>query len=53
MDGFGKPEVKVKKFATFAQPAEHAGIKVFFHQDDPPLTDQQIVDLDPDVIIFQ
>lgn len=53
MDGFGKPEVKIKKFGLFAQPAEHSGIKVFFAQDDPPLTDQQIVDLDPDVIIFQ
>jgi hypothetical protein len=53
MDGFGPADVKVKKFGTFAQPAEHAGIKIFFTQDDPRLTDEEVVALDPDVIIYQ
>lgn len=53
MDGFGTPEVKVRKYGTFAQPAEHGGIKIFFQQDTPRLTDEQIVALDPEVIIFQ
>jgi hypothetical protein len=53
MDGFGPADVKVRKFGTFAQPAEHAGIKIFFEQDDPRLTDEEVVALDPDVIIYQ
>lgn len=53
MDGFGPAEVKVKKFKTLAQPAEHAGIKIFFEQDDPRLTDEEVVALGPDVIIYQ
>lgn len=53
MDGFGPADVKIKKFGTFAQPAEHAGIKIFFDQDNPRLTDEEVVALDPDVIIYQ
>lgn len=53
MDGFGPADVKIKKFKTFAQPAEHGGIKIFFEQDDPRLSDEDVVALDPDVIIYQ
>jgi hypothetical protein len=53
MDGFGPADVKIKKFGTFAQPAENAGIKIFFEQDNPRLTDEEVVALDPDVIIYQ
>ncbi|MEO8456978.1 MAG: hypothetical protein ABI559_04115 [Chloroflexota bacterium] len=53
MDGFGPKETKIRKFATFTAPAEHSGIKVFYHQDDPVLTDEEVEQLNPDVIIFQ
>jgi hypothetical protein len=53
MDGFGGPDAKIKKFWLYAQPAEHSAIKVFFKQDDPRLTDDQVVGLNPDVIIYQ
>jgi hypothetical protein len=53
MDGFGPPEVKVRKYGFFAQPAEHGGIKIFFEQDNPRLPDEEVVALDPEVIIYQ
>jgi len=53
MDGFGPADGKVSKFEKFAQPAENSGIKIFFHQDDPRLTDEEVVALDPDLIIYQ
>ncbi len=53
MDGFGPANVKVKKYGMFSQPAEHGGIKIFFQQDDPRLTDEEAVRLDPEVIIYQ
>jgi hypothetical protein len=53
MDGFGPKETKIRKFNTFTAPAEHSGIKVFYKQDDPVLTEEEIEQLNPDVIIFQ
>ncbi len=53
MDGFGPKETKIKKFGWYAQPAEHSGIKIFFHQDDPVMTDEEVEALNPDVIIYQ
>lgn len=53
MDGFGPKETKLRKFGIYAQPAEYSGIKIFFKQDTPPLTDEEVETLDPDLIIYQ
>jgi hypothetical protein len=53
MDGFGPADVKIRKYGMFSQPAEHGAIKIFFEQDDPRLTDDEAVQLDPEVIIYQ
>jgi hypothetical protein len=34
-------------------PAQHSGIKIFFHQDDPVMTEQEVEALNPDLIIYQ
>lgn len=53
MDGFGPGDVKVRKYGMFSQPAEHGGIKIFFEQDNPRLSDADVVGLKPEVIIYQ
>jgi hypothetical protein len=52
-DGFGGKEAKVRKYGLFAQPAEHAGFKVFYAQDTPPMTENEVAALNPDVVIYQ
>ena len=52
-DGFGEPAAKVSKFKTFAQPAEYSGIKLFFKQDQPLMTPEEVAKLRPDLIIYQ
>ena len=53
MDGFGPKETKIKKFGWYAQPAQHSGIKIFLHQDDPVMTEQEVEALNPNLIIYQ
>jgi hypothetical protein len=53
MDGFGPKETKIKKFGWYAQPAQHSGIKIFFHQDDPLMTEQEVEALNPNLIVYQ
>jgi hypothetical protein len=53
MDGFGPAEIKQVKFGWYAVPAEHAGIKLFFKQDTPLMSETEVLGLDPDVIIYQ
>lgn len=53
MDGFGPKETKIRKFGFFAQQAPHSGLKIFYKQDDPLLTDEEVQQLTPDVIIYQ
>jgi hypothetical protein len=53
MDGFGPAQTKIRKFGWYAVPAEHSGIKLFFQQDTPLLTEEEVVALLPDVIIYQ
>lgn len=53
MDGFGPSEIKRVKFGWFAEPAEYSGIKLFFQQDIDLMSEQQVLELDPDVIIYQ
>jgi len=57
MDGFGPPGLKLAQYDEYVhnQRVERAGIKLFYHHDNPLLTPQQIVDLDPfpDLVIYQ
>jgi hypothetical protein len=53
MDGFGPGDVKIRKYGMFSQPAEHGAIKIFFQQDNPRLSDADVVALRPEVIIYQ
>lgn len=53
MDGFGPSEVKRVKYGWFAAPAEHSGIKLFFHHDSDLMSEEDVLGLNPDVIIYQ
>jgi hypothetical protein len=56
-DGYGSPELKtaVYNFLVRDEPVEFAGVKLFYGQDVPLLTPQEILALvpAPDVIIYQ
>ncbi|MGA7669836.1 MAG: hypothetical protein WBW04_05405 [Nitrolancea sp.] len=56
-DGFGGPELKSANYEHFvkADGAEHGGFKLFYKQDDPLMTPEEVEQLDPqpDVIIYQ
>jgi hypothetical protein len=53
MDGFGDPATKAKKFKWYGEPAEYSGIKLFFEQDHPLMTEEEVVKIRPDLIIYQ
>jgi len=53
MDGFGPGETKLAKFDLFSAPAEYGGIKLFFQQDDPLLSEEEVLKVRPDLIIYQ
>jgi hypothetical protein len=53
MDGFGPAEVKRVKYGWFAAPAEYSGIKLFFRHDTELMTEQEVLQLKPHVIIYQ
>jgi len=57
MDGFGSPDAKLGNYDHFVtqELIEYGGIKLFYRQDDPLLTPEQIVALDPPalVVIYQ
>lgn len=57
MDGFGSPEAKLANYEIFVKNEliEFGGIKMFYRQDDPLLTPDIIVNLDPPpfVVIYQ
>lgn len=57
MDGFGSQSLKLKHYQWYVEDEliEYAGIKLFFNQDTPLFTPEQIMSLDlvPDVIIYQ
>ena len=53
MDGFGPSDIKRVKYGWFAAPAEHSAIKLFFGQDPDLMSEQEVLELDPDVIIYQ
>ncbi len=56
-DGYGSPELKtaVYNFLVRDEPVEFAGVKLFYRQDVPLMTPQEILALvpAPDVIIYQ
>ncbi|HUZ03249.1 MAG TPA: hypothetical protein VMU89_23130 [Thermomicrobiaceae bacterium] len=57
MDGFGGQEVKISEYEEFVKGdgAPHGGFKLFYTQDKPLLTPDQVEQLDPqpDVVIYQ
>lgn len=56
-DGWGSPDLKRTGYAaTIAQmPIEYNGIKLFYNQDQPLMTPQEVLDLSPapDIVIYQ
>lgn len=53
MDGFGPKEIKEVKYGWYAAPGEYGGIKLFFQQDTPLMTEDEVLALNPHVIIYQ
>jgi hypothetical protein len=53
MDGFADPASKKAQYLRYAQPAPYSGIKLFYKQDHPLMTESEVVRLRPDVIIYQ
>jgi hypothetical protein len=53
MDGFGSSGAKRSKFHAFAAPAEYSGIKLFFRYDTDLMSEEAVLKLNPDVIIYQ
>ena len=53
MDGFGGQEAKISKYHAFIrdQPVEFGGIKLFYRQDRPVMTPQQVVSLEPSPMV--
>jgi hypothetical protein len=56
-DGFGAPEDKIANYDRYvaAEGAKHGGFKVFYQQDEPVLTPEDLMQLtpQPDVITYQ
>lgn len=57
MDGWGPPDLKRGTYAAVIsqEPIEFHGIKLFYRQDDPLMSPEEVLDLDPapDLIIYQ
>ena len=53
MDGFGPAEIKAVKYGWYAEPGEYSGIKLFFQQDPDLMSEQDVIGLGPDVVIYQ
>jgi hypothetical protein len=57
VDGFGTPDMKLETYSVLTQdPIEFHGFKLWYSgEDDPLMTEEQVVNLDPspDVIIYQ
>jgi hypothetical protein len=53
MDGFGPAEIKQVKYGWYAAPAEYSGIKLFFQHDPDLMSEEDVLTLQPDVIIYQ
>ncbi len=57
MDGIGTPGAKLKGYGLFAmtEPSQLPAFKLFFDQDTPVMTPEQVLEMDPvpDLIIYQ
>jgi hypothetical protein len=57
MDGWGPPDMKRETYQVVItqEPIEYHGVKLFYKQDDPLMTPEEIIALDPtpDLIIYQ
>ncbi len=53
MDGFGEPASKKAQYIRYAQPGPYSGMKLFYKQDHPLMTEEEVARLRPDVIIYQ
>ena len=53
MDGFGPSDVKRVKYRWFTASAEYSGLKLFFRYDTDLMSEQEVLELEPDVIIYQ
>ena len=57
MDGFGHPGLKMDSYKIFVtdKDPEYAGIKIFYEQDEPVMSAEEVLDLDPapDYIMYQ
>ena len=53
MDGFGPADIKEVKYGWFTGQTEHAGIKLFFHHDPDLMSEERVLALQPDIIIYQ
>jgi hypothetical protein len=54
MDGYGPAEIKAAKYASYgaAPYAPFGGIKIFLQHDPDPMTEQQLLDLEPRPAFF-
>lgn len=53
MDGFGPSAIKVVKYGWYAAPSRHPGIKLFFKHDPDLMSEEDVLALQPTVIIYQ
>lgn len=53
MDGYGPAEIKRVKFGWYAAPEPYSGIKLFFKHDPDLMSEQDVLSLNPNVIIYQ
>ena len=57
MDGIGTPGAKLKGYRLFAitEPSQQPAFKLFFDQDTPLMTPEEVMEMDPvpDVVIYQ
>ena len=53
MDGIGPSATKLANFDRFSAPAEYGGIMLFFQQDVPLMSEEEVLKVDPDLIIYQ
>ena len=57
MDGFGHPGLKIDSYTIFItdKDPEYAGIKIFYDQDEPVMTAEEVLDLGPppDYVMYQ
>ena len=53
MDGVGPSATKLANFNRFSAPAEYSGIMLFFQQDDPLMSEEEVLKVSPDLIIYR